>query len=187
MDLHYGNGHEPLLQGHGYSVLDFLVEDALYLVQLRNLWGSKTWRGAWAEESKEWLRFPDVQRHVFRKEHKSAGSVWPGMAQSWGLASTKSHLPSCDLSLRGSRLRLKTRFINTSGKQHKKKKNSRYMKRWGISQISARKKVLFPHSRLRLWRLWAKPWEAEVGSEPLLALPYGCLCTGRFHCWVVAM
>jgi len=65
-----------LVQGHGYSILDFLVEDALYLVQLRNIWGAKTWRGAWAEDSKEWLRFPDVQRHVFRREHKSAGRFW---------------------------------------------------------------------------------------------------------------
>lgn len=68
-----GNG---LVQGHGYSILDFLVEDALYLVQLRNIWGSKTWRGAWAEDSKEWIRFPDVHRHVFRREHKSAGRFW---------------------------------------------------------------------------------------------------------------
>lgn len=33
------------MEGHGYSILDFLVEDALYLVQLRNIWGAKTWRG----------------------------------------------------------------------------------------------------------------------------------------------
>ena len=122
-----------LMKGHGYSILDFLVEDALYLVQLRNIWGSKTWRGwedeqtvnhvephwllssvhfecsgAWAEDSKEsgrgtlnwpgklgisahlhssqsetleeWIRFPDVHRHVFRREHKSAGLCRQGMS-----------------------------------------------------------------------------------------------------------
>ena len=32
------------MQGHGYSIVNFLVEKDVQLVQLRNLWGS-SWRG----------------------------------------------------------------------------------------------------------------------------------------------
>ncbi|CAJ1391839.1 unnamed protein product [Effrenium voratum] len=44
----FAPGEDPgdlgLVQGHGYSVLDFLVED-FRLVQLRNPWPDKPWRG----------------------------------------------------------------------------------------------------------------------------------------------
>eukprot|EP00439_Symbiodinium_sp_Y106_P046453 s1280_g5.t3 len=52
---------DGLAEGHGYSIVNFLVEKDVQLVQLRNLWGS-SWRGAWSDDSREWLDNPQIRR-----------------------------------------------------------------------------------------------------------------------------
>ena len=42
-------------QGHGYSILNFLVEGDIQLVQLRNLWAGLCWRGRVLDAACLWL------------------------------------------------------------------------------------------------------------------------------------
>ncbi|CAE7257566.1 Ttc1, partial [Symbiodinium pilosum] len=62
---------DGLVQGHGYSILNFLVEGDIQLVQLRNLWAGLCWRGAWSDDSREWLDFPEIRRHHLRPDHRA--------------------------------------------------------------------------------------------------------------------
>ena len=42
-------------QGHGYSILNFLMEGDIQLVQLRNLWAGLSWRGRVLDAACLWL------------------------------------------------------------------------------------------------------------------------------------
>jgi len=70
---------DGLAEGHGYSIVNFLVEKDVQLVQLRNLWGS-SWRGAWSDDSREWLDNPQIRRHHFRPDHRATGRFWMSWA-----------------------------------------------------------------------------------------------------------
>jgi len=60
------------MKGHGYSILDFLVEDALYLVQLHNIWDSKTW-GGWEDKQ----RVNHVEpRQLLSSVHFESSGAW---------------------------------------------------------------------------------------------------------------
>ncbi|OLP83259.1 Calpain-D [Symbiodinium microadriaticum] len=65
---------DGLAEGHGYSIVNFLVEKDVQLVQLRNLWGS-AWKGAWSDDSREWLDNPQIRRHHFRPDHRATGDT----------------------------------------------------------------------------------------------------------------
>ncbi|CAE7265009.1 CAPN3 [Symbiodinium microadriaticum] len=70
---------DGLAEGHGYSIVNFLVEKDVQLVQLRNLWGS-AWKGAWSDDSREWLDNPQIRRHHFRPDHRATGRFWMSWA-----------------------------------------------------------------------------------------------------------
>jgi len=89
------SGVGGLHSGHAYSILQVRkvntgvmgIGGTTYrLLQIRNPWGSGEWKGAWADNSEEWTKHPEVKRAV-SFEDKDDGAFWmcwDDYIQNWG-------------------------------------------------------------------------------------------------------
>jgi hypothetical protein len=70
-----------IIGNHLYTILDVQLDVAgsgIDLIMLRNPWGKTEWKGAWADESKEWAEHPDVDKVVKASEAVKSNEVKRG-------------------------------------------------------------------------------------------------------------
>lgn len=65
-----GVSDEGLVPDHVYSVIDFLEEDGMKLVRLRNPWGHTSWKGDYSRSHKSWNRHKNLWDHARALEEK---------------------------------------------------------------------------------------------------------------------
>ncbi|XP_063288223.1 calpain-6 isoform X1 [Pelobates fuscus] len=77
-----------LVKGHAYSVtkvkkvvlgektLCFGKTSKLFMVRMRNPWGSREWRGAWSDESQEWKRVSKSEKEGLGLTVRNDGEFW---------------------------------------------------------------------------------------------------------------
>lgn len=69
-----------LYSGHAYSIINFVVfhyrGKEVNLLQLRNPWGKKEWKGPWSDGSQEWSNVPEEFRKKMSLIIKDDGDFW---------------------------------------------------------------------------------------------------------------
>ncbi|XP_067879851.1 calpain-5-like [Heterodontus francisci] len=77
-----------LVKGHAYGVTDirkvrpgvgllsFFKNEKLFMIRMRNPWGSTEWNGAWSDGSEEWKRIGQAEREKMGVTVRDDGEFW---------------------------------------------------------------------------------------------------------------
>lgn len=81
-----------LIKGHAYSItklnkmtiggnkfFSFISssnDEKLYMIRLRNPWGTKEWNGNWSDGSDSWNRVPQKERDRMGLNYEDDGEFW---------------------------------------------------------------------------------------------------------------
>ncbi|XP_043540891.1 calpain-5-like [Chiloscyllium plagiosum] len=77
-----------LVKGHAYGVTDvrkvrvgqglmaFFKQEKLYMIRMRNPWGSTEWNGPWSDGSEEWQKISKAEREKIGVTVRDDGEFW---------------------------------------------------------------------------------------------------------------
>ena len=59
-----------------FSFISSTNDEKLYMIRLRNPWGSNEWNGTWSDKSENWNRVPQKERERMGLNYDEDGEFW---------------------------------------------------------------------------------------------------------------